>query len=259
MSARAVRRRCAARPGRTLALLLAAVLPGPARAEVGALRYDPKADVALTAAAAAVSGALSTRWLRPSGCNVCGTNELDERVRDALVWRAPGNARLASDVIASGVLPVGAAASLIASASRKGRTSAALVDLLVVGEAVAFAELPNAIAKDAFARRRPNGGNSSFYSGHTSLAFSVAAAAGTVSTMRGYEAAPWVWAGGMALAAGVGYLRVAGDAHWATDVVAGAAMGGLIGFAVPWFLHRPAGAGRRWTAVSAPGGLAILF
>ena len=60
----------------------------------------------------------------------------------------------------------------------------------------------------------------------------------TVATIRGSPAAPWAWGVGMALASGVAYLRVAGDAHWASDVLVGAAVGGGIGFAVPWFLHR---------------------
>jgi membrane-associated phospholipid phosphatase len=79
--------------------------------------------------------------------------------------------------------------------------------------------------------------NLSFYSGHSALAFSIAAASGTVSTLRGYHSAPWVWAVGMTLASGVGYLRMAGDKHWLTDVLVGAAVGGGVGAAVPLLLH----------------------
>ncbi len=246
-----------------LARLVAAAIAisvGPAaRADVEPLRWDLKLDLALTAAASAVALGLSSPLLAPSGCRMCGTDAFDARAREALAWRSPALARSASDVLASGVIPLGAVLNSVLSARSSGQPSAAAVDLLVVAEAAALAAVPNLVAKDAVARRRPEGGNGSFYSGHTSLAFSVAAAAGTVSTMRGYPSAPWVWAGGMALATGVGYLRVAGDAHWTTDVAAGAVAGGLVGFAVPWFLHRPLRARRRWAVLPAPGGLTILF
>jgi membrane-associated phospholipid phosphatase len=139
-------------------------------------------------------------------------------------------------------------------------------DALVIAQATAIAGLLNGIAKDSFARRRPNAGlqatgdaNTSFYSGHTTQAFALAAAAGTVSTIRGYPSAPWVWAGGMTLAAGVGYLRVAADQHWATDVLAGAAVSGLVGFAVPWVFHRVNSPGARVAVLPAPGGFAVVY
>lgn len=241
------------------AVALALALAPAARADLQPLRDDPRLDLATTAGAAAIALALSSPWLAPSGCRLCAPGALDARVRDALRWRSPAAARLASDVLATGVLPLGAALASVLSAVHQGRPSAAALDLLVVAEAASLAAVANGIAKDGVARRRPVGGNRSFYSGHASLAFSVAAAAGTVSTMRGYPAAPWVWAGGMVLATGVAYLRVAGDAHWSTDVAAGAVAGGLVGFAVPWLLHRSGRTSARWAAVPAPGGIAVLF
>jgi membrane-associated phospholipid phosphatase len=140
------------------------------------------------------------------------------------------------------------------------------MDALVMLEAVALTADLNGASKDAFARRRPSaglgatgGGNKSFFSGHTSLAFALAASAGTISTLRGYPSAPWVWAGGMALASSVGYLRIAGDAHWATDVVTGAVVGGLVGFAVPWAFHRVHRTPRSFDLVASAGGVALLF
>ena len=85
----------------------------------------------------------------------------------------------------------------------------------------------------------PSDNNLSFYSSHTSMAFSMAVAAGTVATMRGYRAAPYVWALGVPLAFLAGYLRVAADRHYLSDVLVGAAVGSAFGALTPWLMHRP--------------------
>lgn len=124
------------------------------------------------------------------------------------------------------------------------------VDALVVTEAVAIAACVNQIVKFSFGRERPivhalasaekltaaqpSDNNTSFYSGHTSLAFSLAVAAGTVATMRGYRWAPYIWVSGLVVAGTTGYLRIAGDRHYATDVLAAATVGSALGFAVPF-------------------------
>ncbi len=248
-----------------LTLLVAAPV---ARAEVGPLRVDPMWNGPLTSAAAVVALALALPALAPRRCQFCGSGgELDEDLRERLVWRNPSPARRASDVIANGVLPAAVLLNSAVFSWTAGEPSAFWVDALVLAEVAALGADLNGISKDAIARRRPGAsepstgaGNRSFYSGHTSLAFSLAAGAGTVSTLRGYPSAPWVWAGGMTFATGVAYLRVAGDAHWTTDVLAGAAVGGLIGFAVPWFFHRvPRRDLRKLDIVPRPGGVAVVF
>jgi len=78
----------------------------------------------------------------------------------------------------------------------------------------------------------------SFPSGHTTVAFAVAAAA--------TEEARIHWPGHTrvldvalyGLAAGVGFARMYDDVHWASDVVAGAALGALVGRAVVRREHR---------------------
>ena len=44
---------------------------------------------------------------------------------------------------------------------------------------------------------------------------------------------PWIWAGSLTAAGTVGYLRYRAGDHSPTDVIAGAALGGLVGWAVP--------------------------
>ncbi len=73
----------------------------------------------------------------------------------------------------------------------------------------------------------------SFFSGHTALAFSFAVSAGTIASMRSYPNAGWVLGSGLALATTTGYLRIAADHHYFTDVLVGAVVGSAIGWAVP--------------------------
>lgn len=245
------------------ALLLASAA---ARAEVSPLAVDPRWDLPVTAAAAAGSLLLSSSLARPGRCQWCGTNGFDDSARDDLRWSDPAPASTASDVLVNGILPVAVLANSFFSARAGGDPRAFWEDSLVIAEAAAVTGLLNAATKDATARRRPNAGldatgssNAAFFSGHTSLAFSLAAAAGTVSTLRGYPSAPYVWAGGLTLAAGIGYLRVAGDRHWASDVLTGAGVGGLVGFAVPWLFHRARRPGSSVAVLPAPGGFAVVY
>jgi membrane-associated phospholipid phosphatase len=126
-------------------------------------------------------------------------------------------------------------------------------DLLVVsGSLLATAALTDA-AKRFFNRPRPYAhfcepgraedlehaaAHLSFFSGHTSVAFAGAVAAGSLARYRGLRNEGWVWAAGLTLATTTGVLRVVADEHYATDVAAGAATGALVGWLLPR-LHRP--------------------
>jgi len=81
----------------------------------------------------------------------------------------------------------------------------------------------------------------SFFSGHTSVAF---ASAGLICMhhmyldLYGKRAADiGACAAGLGVAAATGVLRMVGDKHYMTDVLAGAAVGSLVGFGLPWVLH----------------------
>ena len=80
------------------------------------------------------------------------------------------------------------------------------------------------------------GYNQSFPSGHTTAAFTAVALEcfhhGYLDTSHtGWGAA--VCPVTVVAAIGTGILRIAADRHWATDVLAGAAIGGLVGYAIP--------------------------
>ena len=261
---------------RLVALALAAALAAPARAQEPPrpLRYDATTDLAVTGAAtlAWVTLGLLGPELAPLSCKWCTPPALDEKVQRALLWGDPEAAAVTSDV-ALVALPAGLLTFGFFSASAAGDRSAFWADTLVIAEAVSIAGALNVGVKYLAGRQRPyayydrqpfyddpNDRNVSFYSGHTSMAFASATAAGTVYLMRGYKGAGWALGGGLALATFTGYLRIGADKHWFTDVVVGAAVGGLVGWAVPYLFHRADGSGSQGVGLRpAPGGIAIAF
>ena len=81
--------------------------------------------------------------------------------------------------------------------------------------------------------------NQSFPSGHTLMAFSSAAYTQTVFSLK-YPDSPYrtaVTATTWALAATTAVLRVASGNHFVTDVLSGAAIGSVLGFAGPYLTH----------------------
>jgi membrane-associated phospholipid phosphatase len=259
------------------ALALAVAAPAVAAEPPHPLHHDVAVDALVTGVAVTVwvGTELAKPELAPARCRVCEPNAVDAAAREAVVWSAPARARRASDILAFGLLPAGVAAHQLLAARRAGDAAEGLVDLLLVAEAAALTANLTQATKYAVGRRRPGALHAgpdavpspdddlSFYSGHTSLAFSLVAAAGTVSSLRGYSSERWVWGAGAALAAGVGFLRMAGDAHWLTDVLAGAAVGTAMGIAIPRLLHGrepAAGAGAQGLAAAPPTvGLAVPF
>lgn len=76
---------------------------------------------------------------------------------------------------------------------------------------------------------------SSFFSNHTSTAFTIATFTGYTYQLRNPESplVPWVWGTGLSMAAGVGALRIFAGKHFPSDVLMGAAVGSLCGYLVP--------------------------
>ena len=215
---------------------------------------------------------LEAKRLAPSHCRWCEPPQVDRWARRELRWSDKKTADTASNVLVV-ALPAGLALTLGLSARPDGaRGREVAEDLLVLTEAASAAVLLSQAAKFATARLRPepwsrsgggdtNAGNRmSFWAGHSAFAFSLAASATQVARLRGLTGWKWLAVASFAGAAATGWLRIAGDRHWLTDVVVGAGVGTAVGLAVPPLVLRPAGERKSAvTLVPAPGGLALLF
>ena len=245
------------------------------------LRYDLAVDIPVTAVATAgwfTSELLKDR-LAQSTCRWCDSVPgVDTSVRNSLKWQDTATPNLWSNITGFGLAPLLALSGVALAAHQDGALSGAGIDILVVAKATALAADLNQIVKFAVGRERPfvhalaeadkrktahpADNNMSFYSGHTNLVFALAVSSGTVASLRGYRWAPAVWGSGLAMAATTGYLRIAADKHYFTDVMLGAVTGSAIGFAVPYFLHR--GSSRSVPSVggtvgTAGGGLSVAW
>ena len=244
-----------------LAIGLALGLGGrPAAAQEpaeGAIEVDWGVHVPIVVAGGlglGLSEALFKDHLADERCSWCEGNAFDDRMRVELRWSDPETAHQLSNALVYGVAPASAFGLTALVGWRAGRAADWPVNAFSVLEATILAADLTQLAKFHSGRARPYmrelGGdmpgapesaaesNLSFFSGHTSFAFSLAVASGTVASMRGYRGAPAVWGVGLGAAALTGWMRVAADRHYATDVLTGALVGSAVGFAVPYLLHR---------------------
>lgn len=237
---------------------------------------DPWVSITLTGVggAAWIGSELAKGSIVASQCRWCDRDAsgdtltgFDEGARDALRWSDTGTANLLSNVFGFGGMPVLLFGGVALVSAKDGAWRKIPEDLLVVAETVVLAADLNQAVKFAVQRERPfvhalapadkattvqpADNNLSFYSGHTTLAFSLATSSAMVASLRGYSLAPVLWAVGLPLAAFTGYLRIAADKHYLTDVLVGAAIGSAFGLGIP-LLHRLE-AGR--TVSIAPMGL----
>lgn len=107
-------------------------------------------------------------------------------------------------------------------AGRDERARATAFDAFVSSVIASKAITP--LVKQLTNRTRPNGDGESFPSNHATQSFAVASV-----IAEHYPRVRWLV---YAIAAGVGSARVSNNAHWASDVVAGAAIGTLVGHTV---------------------------
>jgi len=226
------------------------------------LRHDVTADaaIAIGAFATSVGLELAKPALAPS-CLACGRSEdgadavngLDRAVRSSLVWEDRQPANIASYVTGFGTSSMIAFGITGAAANDSGTPKFFPVDSLLIFEATSLATLTTQATKLIVRRERPfvhalpsdrklntsdpGDNNVSFFSGHTSVAFALAASSGTVAEMRGYRLAPLIWGMGAASGLVTGYLRIAADKHYFSDVLVGALVGTAFGVGVPLVFH----------------------
>lgn len=188
-----------------------------------------------------------------TACRWCGTNRFDDALRRLLVQRDPHDAALASHALSMLAAPALAFGAVIIPALRRRRGRHALQDgvivlnafLLVTGVADGVKKLTDRTRPGVFhgrvgeieASATPLEHYLSFFSGDTAWAFVLAATAATLAQLRGYAGSRGVALAGALIGVATGALRVAADMHWATDVLAGAAVGTLVGVALPRLLH----------------------
>lgn len=222
------------------------------------------------------------RWAL-AAISIIGTAAADEQLRDALHGPGPPVARAAARTVEplgrSRTALAGFAASY-AGARLSRRPAWARATLRVAGGYLA-ADAVEATIKAAVDRARPEAGlgpyafhartasgrHHAFPSGHSTHAFALAAGIA-------HEAdRPWVTVTSYGTAALVGWSRVHDDAHWSSDVVAGAVLGTSVSLVTIHWLERregrregarspPLGGGpadttaARWRVVVVPGGVA---
>lgn len=187
--------------------------------------------------------------ITPMECRWCESNALDTAFRDALVWKHVKGPDQLSNLTGYVGNPTLALAGLFFSNLDADDNREWYDDAIPVLQAGIVTGMVNQTFKVIFGRRRPyaafkgtstraaNDVNTSFFSGHTALAFAMTTSSGTVASLRGYRSAPFIWGGGALLGFATGYFRIAADAHYFTDVLGGAIIGGAIGVAVPLLFH----------------------
>lgn len=234
--------------------------------DVRPLRYDTRVDVAVTSIAATwfIASEVLKAELVPEKCRWCyrgadGTdllNPYDSTVRRQFLWKDTRAADITSSVLAFAVEPASAFGLTALAASNDHAAKDFPLDALLITEATVIAGTINQIVKFGFARERPfvhylprlpnavrgltdspSDDNLSFFSGHTTLAFVVATSSGTIAMMRGYRLAPVVLGSGLVMATSVGYLRIAADKHYFSDVMTAAVIGSIVGVGIPLLFH----------------------
>lgn len=248
-----------------LPVLAAAFAFGIVNAATAPARAEPQGPFALrnttneflaveVGAAAVVALAGSVVGSVPSQCGWCEPTSFDRSVRNALVWSDRRTAATLSHVVSVGVAPLFALGAPVASALAAHQSRYALEDAAMILAPLGVVTGLTETTKKIAARERPafyfhEEGQTeyadsprqqflSFYSADTARVWALGSASATVCWLRGYAAAPYVTAGAVVAGIGAGWLRIGADVHWATDVIAGSAIGAAFGIGMPLLLHR---------------------
>jgi membrane-associated phospholipid phosphatase len=236
----------------TLATAARADTPDPPRALTYGLAFDGAITLAGEVGWFTAIGSRET--IGPATCRWCTPDSFDLAARRALLWKDKATAETLVDIVGFAVGPALILGADLLAARHDEAWRGFFVDALLVAEAATLASDVNLVVRFSVARQRPwaweaaqsgqstqaestRDANMSFFSGHATMMFAVATAAGTVSAMRGYRWTPLVWMVGLPLALATSYLRIASDDHWMSDILVGIGAGGAMGFAIPYFAH----------------------
>ena len=238
------------------------------------LSYDWTADGIVTGglAASTLTLMLLENQLAPLQCRWCVPGSIDGDLSKSAKWANPKTADTLSNVMQFAV-PAGVMGFGLIQAYRLDDPAAGWSDVLLITEATSLAMLANVIVKYSVGRARPyvwqgtpdlypsaSDANVSFFGGHTTFVFAVVVSGSTLFFMQDMPGAPYVLGVGLAAAVFTSYMRMAADKHYLSDNIAGAAVGSLIGWAVPYLFHRPGkGAPQAGDLLPAPGGVAIAW
>ncbi len=162
-------------------------------------------------------------------------NRIDRRARELLLRpEAAGRANSTSNALGYVAVPL---ACVLALGCIDGPGLTLRRDLLKVLRAVLVTGALNQVIKFVAPRERPFAAGApgvvgrdrfgSFFSNHTSAMTAIVAA--TLRLALRHDVSAWFAAPLFALALFVGYLRIAADQHYLTDVLAGAAFGAASG------------------------------
>ena len=163
------------------------------------------------------------------------TNNLDSIVRNKLLWNQKNrmNAKKYSDFLLYGV--VLGSLPIIPIATNEDYKKYLLIQL----EILSINGLITNFTKNIFDRQRPYsyyGTNNndkdsfkSFYSGHTSTSFALAVSSANILSNYTNLNNKFIWFGTLSIASATGYLRIAADKHYFTDIITGAVIGSFIG------------------------------
>ncbi len=192
----------------------------------------------------------SARWTR--------TNGFDDWFRDRLRVSSTTQNRLgrASDALALTLIafPVLVDSVGVALIGDKNKQVAGQL-IAIQAQAFAMTGFLTSVTKVAAGRQRPDaeeqgcdelgqdcgsGVNGSFFSGHTSFAFTGAGLTCVEHRhlrLFGRVGDPLACATTLTMASLTGVFRIMANKHWTTDVITGAGIGLLSGWFMPWLLH----------------------
>ncbi|AKD55750.1 phosphatase PAP2 family protein [Spirosoma radiotolerans] len=233
-------------------------------------------EIALLGAGAAIQGGLfalnsTIDPLTPAEVSVLNRADINSFDRKATYQWSTSAARLSDVTLAGNAAVFG----LLALGTKPMRQDIKTVGIMFV-ETIAFANGFERVVKAVTQRPRPfvynptvpleekltRDARQSFFSGHATHAFATAVFTGEV--FRHYfpnsRLKPVVWIGSLGLATATCLLRYEAGVHYPTDLIAGAAVGSLVGWGIPK-LHQvknQSSLGRRmdiqpWSTGSANG------